>query len=76
MLTINCQFSAWNYPRCLLNKKERKRLRRGAKKAATAADKVETEGDRPDAVAVLRLLAKSDIAIAKSRKKKKSKNST
>jgi len=59
-----------------LNKKERKRLRRGAKKAAITADKFETEGNRPDAVAVFRLLAESDIAIAKSRKEKKSKNSS
>jgi hypothetical protein len=57
-------------------KKERKRLRRFAKKAAIAADKFETEGTNPDGVAVLRLLAESDIAIAKSRKKKRPKNSS
>jgi len=71
MLTINCQFSAWNYPRCLFEQeRSASDWRRGAKKVATAADKFETEGNGPDAVAVLRLLAKSDIAIAKSRKKK------
>lgn len=59
-----------------LNKKERKRWRRRAKKAAIAADKFETEGNRPDAVAVFRLVAESDIAIAKSRKKKKPKKSS
>jgi hypothetical protein len=53
-----------------LNKKQRKRLRRAAKKAAISADKFESEGNRPDAVAVFRFSAKSDIAIAKSRKKK------
>jgi hypothetical protein len=57
------------------NKKERKRLRRFAKKAAIAADKFETEGIKPNAVAVLRRLAESNVAIAKGRKKKKSKNS-
>ena len=56
------------------NKKERKRLRRFAKKAVIAAEKFETEGIKPNAVAVLRRLAESDMAIAKSRKKKKSKN--
>jgi hypothetical protein len=57
-----------------LNKRERKRLRRFAKKAATAADQFEKEGIKQNAVAVLRLLATSDMALAKSRKKKKSKN--
>ena len=56
------------------NKNERKRLRRFAKKAVIAAEKFETEGIKPNAVAVLRRLAESDMAIAKSRKKKKSKN--
>jgi hypothetical protein len=56
------------------NKKERKRFRRFAKKAVIAAEKFETEGIKPNAVAVLRRLAESDMAIAKSRKKKKSKN--
>ncbi len=56
------------------NKKERKRLRRSAKRASVAADKFETEAIKPDAVPVLRLLAKLDTAMAKSRKKKKSKN--
>ena len=55
------------------NKKERKRFRRRAKKETIAADKFETEGIMPDGVAVLRRLAESNIAIAKSRKKKKSK---
>jgi len=56
------------------SKKERKRLRRFAKKVATTADKFETEGTKPNAVAVLRHLAESNIAIAKGRKKKKPKN--
>jgi hypothetical protein len=56
------------------NKKERKRLRRFAKKVAITADKFETEGIKPNAVAVLRRLAESNMAIAKGRKKKKSKN--
>ncbi len=56
------------------NKKERKRLRAFAKKADTTADKLETEGIQPNSVGVLRRLAESNIAIAKARKKKKSKN--
>jgi|SRR5208282_2149786 len=79
----------WNYPRWFsvggamielmgspfrYNKKERKRLRRFAKKVATTADKFETKGTKPNAVAVLRRLAESNIAIAKGRKKKKPKN--
>jgi hypothetical protein len=56
------------------NKKERKRLRRFAKKVAVAADKFETEATKPNAVATLRRLAESSIARAKGRKKKKSKN--
>jgi len=56
-----------------LNKKQRKRLRQSAKQAALAADKFEAEGNRENAVAVLRFLAESNIAQAKSRKKKKSK---
>jgi hypothetical protein len=52
-------------------KKERKRLRRFAKKVAITADKFETEGIKPNAVSVLRSLAESNIARAKSRKKKK-----
>ena len=79
----------WNYPRWFsvggamielmgspfrYNKKERKRLRRSAKKAAIAADRFETEAIKPDAVPVLRLLAELDMSLAKSRKKKKSKN--
>ena len=52
------------------NKKERKRLRRSAKKAAIAADKFETEGIKPNAVPVLRLLAESGMARAKAKKKK------
>ncbi len=56
------------------NKKERKRLRRFAKKTAIATDKFETEGIKPNAVATLRFLAESDMALAKARKKKKSKN--
>jgi hypothetical protein len=55
------------------DKKERKRLRRRARKETIAADKFEAEGIMPDGVAVLRRLAESNIAIAKSRKKKKSK---
>jgi len=57
------------------NKKERKRLRRFAKKSALAADKFEIEGTKPNAVEGLRRLAESNIAIARARKKKKSKNS-
>ncbi len=56
------------------NKKERKRLRRFAKKVSIAAEKFETEGIKPNAVAVLRRLAESNKAIAKARKKKKPKN--
>lgn len=56
------------------NKKERKRLRRFAKKTAIAADKFETEAIKPNAVAALRRLAESNMARAKRRKKKKSKN--
>jgi hypothetical protein len=56
------------------NKKERKRLRRFAKKAAIAADKFETEAIKPNAVAALRRLAESNIARAKRSKKEKSKN--
>ena len=52
------------------NKKERKRLRRSAKKRAIAADKFETEGIKPNAVPVLRMLAESGIAQAKAKKKK------
>jgi len=55
-------------------KKERKRLRRFAKKVAILAEKFETEGIKPNAVAVLRRLAESNKAIAKARKKKKPKN--
>jgi len=58
------------------NKKERKRLRKFAKKAAIAADKFEAEGNMPDGVAVLRRLAEADIALAESRKEKKPKNSS
>ena len=79
----------WNYPRWFsvggamielmgspfrYNKKERKRLRRFAKKVATTADKFETEGTKPIGVATLRFLAESNIARAKARKKKKSKS--
>jgi hypothetical protein len=56
-------------------KKERKRLRRFAKKAALAADKFETEGIKPKAVPALRDLAESVMARAKSRKKQKPENS-
>ena len=56
------------------NKKERKRLRRFAKKAAIAADKFETQGIKPNAVAALRRLAESNMARAERRKKKKTKN--
>jgi hypothetical protein len=52
------------------NKKQRKRLRRKAKKRAIAADKFETEGIKPYAVPVLRMLAESDMAQAKAKKKK------
>jgi hypothetical protein len=52
------------------NKKERKRLRRFAKKAALAADKFETEARKSNSVAVLRILAESNKARAKRRKKK------
>jgi hypothetical protein len=55
-------------------KKGGKRLRRFAKKVAITADKFETKGIKPNAVAVLRRLAESTIAIAKGRKKKKPKN--
>jgi len=55
-------------------KKERKRLRRFAKKVAITADKFESEGIKPNAVAVLRSLAESGVARSKSRKKKKPKN--
>jgi hypothetical protein len=54
-----------------LNKKERKRLRKFAKKAAQAADKYETEGIKPNAVPVLRRLAECVVARAKGRKKQK-----
>ena len=49
------------------NKKERKRLRGRAKKWVIAADKLEKEGTRPDAVAVLRGIAdhSSGMALAK-----------
>jgi hypothetical protein len=57
-------------------KKERKRLRRFAKKVTITADKFEAEGINPNAVTVLRRLAESDIARAKSHKKKKPKNSS
>ena len=55
-------------------KKERKRLRRFARKVAIAAEKFETEGDKPNAVAVLRYLAESNVDMAKARKKKKPKD--
>jgi hypothetical protein len=57
------------------NKKERKRLRKFAKKTAMAADEFETEGIKPNAVPTLRRLAESVMARAKGRKKQKSKNS-
>jgi HD superfamily phosphohydrolase YqeK len=56
------------------NKKTRKRYRRLAKKAVMVADKFESERSKPNAVALLRRLAESDLARAKSRKKKKSKD--
>ncbi len=86
MLTINCQFFRsprqgfeWAMIEVMggpfrYKKKERKRLRRFAKKAAIAAEKFETEGIKPKAVAGLRSLAESVVARAKSRKKKESKN--
>jgi hypothetical protein len=54
------------------NKKERKRLRGRAKKWVVAADKLEVEGTRPDAVAVLRRIAdlSSRMALAKQVTKK------
>jgi len=52
------------------NRKQRKRLRRSANKAAIAADKFESEGIKPNAVSVLRMLAESGIARAKAKKKK------
>ena len=52
------------------NKKERKRLRRLAQKAAIVAGKIETDGSSPNAVATLRRLAELDMALAKGRKKK------
>ena len=57
------------------NKKERKRLRRFAKKVAATAEKFETEGVKPKGAATLRFLAESNIAQAKARKKKKPKGS-
>jgi len=39
------------------NKKERKRLRRFAKKVSIAADKFEAEASKPNAVTALRRLA-------------------
>jgi hypothetical protein len=57
-----------------LNKKTRKRLRRFAKKVAATADKFEIEGAKPIGVATLRFSAESNIAQAKTRKKKKSKS--
>ena len=89
MFTTNCQFFRLELCALLFcgwaiidlmggplryNKKERKRLRRFARKAAIAAEKFETEGIKPNAVAVLRRLAESNKAIAKARKKKKPKN--
>jgi hypothetical protein len=56
------------------NKKERKRLRRFAKKVTVTADKFETEGTKPSAVDALRRLAEINLARAKGRKKNKSKN--
>jgi len=56
------------------NKKERKRLRRFAKKVANTADKFETEGNRPDALTVLRRMAESNMAIAKAKRHKKKKS--
>jgi hypothetical protein len=56
------------------NKKERKRLRRFAKKVAITADKFETEGTKPNGVATLRFLAESSIAQAQARKEKKLKS--
>ncbi len=53
------------------NKKERKRLRRFAKKVSIAADKFEAEASKPNAVTALRRLAESNKARAKRRKKKK-----
>jgi len=57
------------------NKKERKRLRRFAKKVAATADNLEAEGTNPNGASTLRFLAESDIAQAKARKKKKPKTS-
>jgi len=57
------------------NKKTRKRYRRLAKKAAMVADKFESEGTKPAAVALLRRLAESDKARAKSRRKNGKKKS-
>jgi len=53
------------------NKKERKRLRREAKKEAIAADKFEAEGTKQDAVAVLRRLAELDARMARAKRGKK-----
>ena len=57
-------------------KKERKRLRRHAKREIMTAEKFEAEGTKPEAAATLRWLAESNIRTsrAKHRKKKKSKN--
>jgi hypothetical protein len=57
------------------NKKERKRLRRFAKKVASTAEKFEIAGTKPEGAATLRFLAESNIARAKARKKKKPKSS-
>ena len=56
------------------DKKERKRLRRRAKKEAIAADKFEAEGTKQHAVAVLRRLAEFNTRMARAKRgKKKSK---
>jgi hypothetical protein len=57
-------------------KKERKGLRRHAKREIMAAEKFEAEGTKPEAAATLRWFAESKIRTsrAKRRKKKKSKN--
>jgi hypothetical protein len=57
------------------NKKARKRMRRFARRVDVAAGKLETESiNRTNSAATLRLLAESDLRLAKLHKKKKSKN--
>jgi 5'-3' exonuclease len=55
-------------------KKERKRLRRHAKKELMAAEKFEAEGVKPKAAEVSRWLAEFNIRMSRAKRGKKTKS--